>query len=181
MFHVPTDDRWDAQSIAELLRHRHLDACTVDEAVRITLPLTLPHSLVGKLVWRLFRPSPLKITISHCPERFIRNVDLEYDVMKMSMDCPCFDDIAEAMRQRGYLAGNDRDIAARYVPGSAELAKLFDEIDELQIQKEDLVAKQDFENAVIVRDKEEEIRSAIDAMLFQLVSRTTDTENRDEP
>ncbi|KLU07473.1 hypothetical protein RISK_000551 [Rhodopirellula islandica] len=181
MFHVPTDDRWDAQSIAELLRHRDLDAGTVDDTVRITLPLTQPRSFVGNLVWKLFRPSPLKITIFYSPEKFVRNVDLEYDVLKISMDCPCFDDIAEAMRQRGYLADDDREIAARYIPGSIELAKLFDAIDELQIQKEDLVAEQDLENAVIVLDKEEEIRSKIDSMLFNSVSRSRASENRDEP
>lgn len=180
MFHVPTDDTWDAQSIAKLLRHRNLNACTVDDTVRITLPITPPQSIIGKLARRLFRPRPLSITISYFPERFIRNVDLEYDVIKMPMDCPYFDDITEAMHQRGYLADEDREIAARYCPDSAKLTRLFDEIDDLQIQKENLVAKQDFENAVIVRDKEVMIRSEIDAILFNLVGRSTATENRDE-
>ena len=181
MFHVPIDDTWDAKSIAELLRHRGLDAYAVDDAVRITLPLMQTHSIIGKLARKMFRPGPLSITLSFFPDRFIRNVGLEYDVVKMPMDFPCFDDIAEAMHQRGYLADDDREIAARYCPDSADLVKLFDEIDKLQIQKEDLVAKQDFENAVIVRDKEEVIRSEIDAMLFVLVGRATATEIRDEP
>ena len=181
MYHVPTDDTWDAQSIVELLRNRDLDACILDDAVQITLPSTQRFSIIGKLVQKLFRPRPLSITITFCPEKFIRNVDLKYDVMKMPSNCPCFDDITDAMHHRGYLTEDDREIAARYWPSSAELAKLFEQIDELQIQMEDFVAKQDFENAVVAIDKEKMIRNDIDAMLFEVVIRSTNAGICDEP
>lgn len=181
MFHVPTDDNWDAQSIEDFLRRRDLEATTVDDAVRITLPQPQPHSIIGKATRKLLRPVPLTITIAFFPERFIRNVDLEYDALKMPTDCPCFDDVTEAMHARGYLAEDDREIAARYCPDSAELTSLFDELDDLQMQKEALVAKHDFENAVTVRDKEEMIRGEIDAMLFTFIGQSPSTEKRDEP
>ncbi len=79
------------------------------------------------------------------------------------------------------LTEDDREIAARYCPNCAELARLFDEIEELEIQKLDLVAKQDFETAVVALDKVQMLRNKIDTMLFNVVSRSTNEENCDEP
>lgn len=64
---------------------------------------------------------------------------------------------------------SDREVAADYCPDSDELRKLFDTMEHLQREKEDLVAAQDFEAAKLKRDEERDIRDQIDAYLFKMV------------
>lgn len=90
--------------ITELLRLQHVDARTMGNTVRVTLPKGQRQHVIGRLVNWLFPSRPLHITISFHPDHFIRNVHLEYDALKMPLDCPCFDQIGHAMRERGWAS-----------------------------------------------------------------------------
>ncbi len=135
MYHVPYDDTWDAKAIAESLRRRGVVVEIVGDTVRVPLSPRKPRSIVAKLIRRLFPRQHLYITISYCPERFIRNVKLAYDPMEVPQDLSCFDAITEAMLERRYWTNDDRTIAARYAPESPQLMELFVALEQLQSQK----------------------------------------------
>ena len=180
MYHVPTNDTWDAKFIADSLCRQNLAAHIFGDSVRVTLPAAQRFSMFGKLVQKLFPARPLYITISFHPGNFIRNVTLEYAFMKVPHDSPCFDKITNAMFERGYLVEDDREIAARYCPESDELTESFDRLEQLQIQLEESVLNRDFENAVTVRDEAKMIEKKIETMLFETVRRTPQSGNRDD-
>ncbi len=83
MYHVPADATWDPVAITESLRRQEVNAGTVGDTVRVMLPVPNPCSMVGKLFRRLFPHRPLEITIFYRPDKFIRNVELTYDPLKM--------------------------------------------------------------------------------------------------
>ncbi len=177
MYHVLTNDTWDAKFIADSLCRQDLDARIFGDSVRVTLPSAQRFSMFGKLVQKLFPARPLYITISFHPEHFIRNVQLEYAFNKIPIESLCFEKITNAMFERGYLVEDDREIAARYCPESDELPELFDRLEQLQIQKEESVLNRDFENAVTARDEAKMIEKKIETMLFETVRRAPQSGN----
>jgi len=107
------------------------------------------------------------VTIRFHPERFLRNIDVEYDPPNTPpMPWAYWDEITRAMRERGYVVGSERRIANRYDHGSDELRKLLDELDRIQFEQEQLIEKEDFRGAALLRDEKNALRERMDAILF---------------
>ncbi len=117
----------------------------------------------------MLRPSPNVVTINHDPTHFIRNIDVHYDPFKVSTDLPYLHDITVALRDCGYMVKSDREIAESYCPNSDELPTMFETMERLQREKENLVAVQDFESAKLKRDEERGVLKQIDAYLSRSV------------
>lgn len=179
MFHVPANDCWDPTFIAESLRHHDIDTCTVDDTVRITLPIQKPQHTLGWIVNWLFPARPVIATIAFRKDRFLRNIELQVDPLKFPLDSSWFQDICRAMRERDYVIGSDRRIATRYC-SNQEIETLFDDLDRLESEKLDLVTKQDFANAAKIRDEEEVLRKRIDTILLSLVGDYNKAKENDE-
>ncbi|PHQ36085.1 DNA helicase UvrB [Rhodopirellula bahusiensis] len=167
MYHVPSNKTWDPTAIAERLRERNLDATVIADSVRITLPSAPPHNFFERLGNLILRTGPQHLVLSFDSQKFIRNITLEYDPLKISTEMAVFTQIGKACKEIGYWSAPDREIALRYCPDSAELRDLLDKVEQMQIEKENLVAKQDFEQAAQIRDAQTPLEQRIDAILFE--------------
>ncbi|WP_442511760.1 UvrB/UvrC motif-containing protein [Novipirellula sp. SH528] len=169
MHHLPHGMNWEPTRLASVLSKNGVPACVFDSLVRIEIVDPHPPSLIGKLLRGVLGSRPNVITIKHDPDRFIQNINVDYDPFKIDNDLPHLHDITVALRECGYVVKSDREVAEDYCPDSDELRELFDTMERLQREKEDLVAAQDFEAAKLKRDEEREIRDQIDAYLFKMV------------
>jgi len=165
MYHVPLGDDWDPESINVSLRSRNIDSRVVGNEVRVAVLKSRPRNVVAKLFRWLFAGRPYCVTIQFRPERFLRNIHLDYDPMK-SVPLSFLDEITDAMHERGYVVGSERRIANRYDHGSDELRQLLDELDRIQLEQEQLIEKEDFAGAALLRDEKNILRERMDAILF---------------
>lgn len=164
--HVPFGDHWDAETVSVSLRSRGIDTCIIDDAVRITLPKVRPQHIVMRLFRRFFPEASCYVMIRFRPEQFLGNIELDYDPLKTPVMLLYFDEIADAMRERGYWIGSARRIAGRYNHSHGDLTEIFDELDRVQAEQEQLIERQDFKGAASLRDRNTALRQRIDATLL---------------
>src|SRR6056297_211623 len=157
MHHLPHGKSWDPRRVASVLSRNGVPASVEGTLVRIEVPETEPPWILQRFLRWVLRPSPNVVTINHDPTHFIRNIDVHYDPVKVSTDLPYLHDITVALRECGYMVKSDREIAESYCPDSDELPEMFETMERLQREKENLVAAQDFETARLKRDEERDI------------------------
>ncbi|MAP09126.1 MAG: DNA helicase UvrB, partial [Rhodopirellula sp.] len=90
MFHVPTNETWDPEAIAERLREQNLEAIVLADSVRITLPTTPPSNLFERLLNFVARTGPHYMVLSFDRRQFISNIAAEYNPLKISTDTKVF-------------------------------------------------------------------------------------------
>jgi len=128
----------------------------------VTVEDTMDRSLsLLDRVSRWFKGPPT-ITISVNDTRFINNLSVAYDPLRIPFDFPWINSIYLALNDCGYLTMTQREIAEHYCPNSDELDDSFKQLEAIQIQKENRIAVQDFEGAAHLRDQEEMKRMQID-------------------
>lgn len=170
MYHVPPNRKWDASALGERLRSRGMNADVIGDSIRIALPPPASDSSVGKLLRRLLPVRSLYVMVSYYPDRFLENLELQCDVLKLS-DTQ-LNEIYGAVEDCGYVFVEDqREIVSRYCSITGEMAELLDELDHLQAKKELRVTSQDFDGALAAREREVAVRRRIDAMLFSAFAR----------
>ena len=175
MFHVPTNETWDPEALAERLREQNLEAIVLADSVRITLPTTPPSNLFERLLNFVARTGPHYMVLSFDRRQFISNIAAEYNPLKISTDTKVFTQIGKACEEIGYWYDTDRKIALKYCPDSAELRDLLDKVEQLQIEIENFVADQNFEQAAKVRDDKIILKQRIDAILFETTGKPDDS------
>jgi len=175
-YHMPPDHTWAPSTICGLLHADNLSSSVVGNAVEILWSFPEAPGFIERLLKRLLpqarRPKPpLRTTIQSYPEYFIRNVHVdgfEY--------APVMCEIGRVLRECGYIEigaeHSEREIANRYCPSDTVTRGLFDELESLEASIWEHLADQEFKKAVPLRDRANEIRSQIDAMLFASTSTT---------
>ena len=169
MHHLPHGKSWDPMRVARVLCRNGVPASVDGTLVRIEVPDTEPPSILGTFVRWVLRSRPNVVTINHDPTHFLRNIDVHHDPLKVSTDPAHLHDITVALRECGYMVKTDREIAEGYCPNSEELRTMFDAMERLQREKENLVAAQDFEATKLKLEEERGVRKQIDACLFRAV------------
>lgn len=169
MHHLPHGKAWDPARLADALSRNGVPASANESSIQIEIPDVQSPTIFVRLTRWLFRSRPHVIRIKYDTERFIRNIDVQYDLFKFSDDPPYLHEITAAIRECGYVVKTDREVAANYCPESNELSTLFGRMERLQREKEDLVAAQDFKAASLKLDEEHHVRNKIDAFLFDAV------------
>lgn len=167
MFHVPTNETWDPEALAERLREQNLEAIVLADSVRITLPTIPPATMLERLQDLIFPARSQHLTLRFNKQKFICNIELVFDPLNFSHESVILTQISKACKQRGYWCKPGREIAMKYCPDSAELKELLEKVEQLQIEKENLVANQNVEQAAKVRDDETLLKQRIDAILFK--------------
>jgi len=170
MFHLPPGNCWNPEAVRDVLRSHCVEASIAGTNIRIKLPDGKPQTIVARVLKALHFRYSKYVTLIYYPTKFIYNIQLEDFWPRTRIEPTCFDDIESAMLKLGCVVDCERNIAAQYCPDDAALARLFDEIDRLSAEIEQLISVQDFESAALRRNEEDLIRTKIDAILFSSAS-----------
>ncbi|WP_146406428.1 UvrB/UvrC motif-containing protein [Allorhodopirellula heiligendammensis] len=163
MIHLPLELGWNVNLVLPHIVAHNISAYCQGDTVVVPLPDDRGNGVVRQLS-RWLHP-PLAITVSYNTARFIRNIDLSYDPLRMPLDFPCFHEIHSAMSDFGCMTSSELDVALHYYPTSSDIPKLFEEIECLELKKEELVRQQDFESAARARDDGNLLRTQVDDIL----------------
>jgi hypothetical protein len=171
-YHVPPDKSWDAEAIVDSLQAQSLDADRIDATVHLRIPLPAATRQLARLYWAIIRRKPFLVTVKFNPNKFIRNVDVEYDIMRKPINLEWMywmDAIDNAMADNGYFVidsvDSEREVALQYCADRSVLIHLYDNVLKLEAEKVESLNQRDYENAARVQNRINDLRDQIDAKL----------------
>lgn len=175
-YHIPLHDSWRPNDVAEALRELGVQSHTNDDRVEAVVPIlgfVDPDKIIAATTLEELTPKKLgetNVTLSFCHETVIDNIsiDFDFDFLLPLERHPDFSCLRKALQKCGYICGSRSEILQYYVPDDSDACNLIDEIEALQLEKENLVANQDYAGAKAVFQKERELRTKLDNKIRNL-------------
>ncbi len=155
MPHVPFHDSWRPNDLAQSFRDLGIQSEVRDQRVSVVIPILELLSLDKILAAATpGERTPNKVgvttaTLSYCFERLIDNIliDLDINLLKSWDRCPDFSCVKKALEKCGYVFGSALEIVQLYLPDDSEALGLINEIEILDLRKEDLIVAKDYVGA----------------------------------
>lgn len=163
--------------MCDALASRGVDATVVDNEIHVTISSGTCDA------WRAYHADRIArwrtarrgfvgphAAIRHLPDRFLRNLELHLDVFAVPLTEPQLKLIEHSIREFGAVSLDSNEvefgIAYRHCTDHQSIDGLRTEIERLKQWKDALVEDQEFAAAAGARDREYEVRSQLDTLLF---------------
>ena len=169
-YHVPLNDTWRAQDLADALNRFGMNGQRNGDEVLAVVPIVefldaekiLAAGSITELTPRKLGETAATFSFDH--DKVIDNilVRFERDTLFMRDRWPDYSSIRDVLKDCGYVCGSDLEIVQIYLPQDDVAMQMIAEIDRLQLEKEDQVANQDFDAARLVLQKQRALRKSVE-------------------
>ena len=174
--HVPLHDSWRPKDLAASLRDLGVQSDVSGDRVIAVIPILEflgPDKILAATTLDELKPKKLgetNATLSFCGETLIDNILIQFDIdFSSSLERhPDHSSLRKALEKCGYICGSESEIVYLYLPDDSAASELIDEIESLQLQKEDRVANEDFGGAKAILQKQQVLRTKLEDKIRNL-------------
>ncbi len=169
MYHLPRGKVWAPELLVHALHEHQVDASLEADRISLTLWVEKLHFETARdgTLLKIVREVIGKTlsTLSFDASAVLENILLECN-RPFEINClPQTDAVTAAIVQCGYDYGSERELAKRYYRGEVDLDTMFEEMELLDVKKEQAAARGCFDEARSFLDEKLALRSQVEDLL----------------